>query len=279
MLDTRVSRRPITRVLRLAVLVALVALTASIASFAAQSTVGSISGTIRDQLGGTVPEAVVALSHLQSGVRHEIRSDARGRFELVGLVPGNYRLEVKRPGFSSAEDALQLAAGQVLPRNVTLQVGSLQETISVVDGPAGPPPARRQRPLPTGEPTCTAEANSGSIHPPAKVRDVRPIYPASMSAAGTPGRVLLNAVIGTDGSVRELTTDEATNTDFEQAAHEAVRQWRFTQTTLNCVPIDVTMRVSVSFSPDGQSQPTTARRTAPPPPPPPPPPPVPPAPR
>lgn len=75
MLDTQVSRRPLTRFLRFAVTVPLVALTASIASFAAQTSFATLSGTVRDPLGGTIPGVTLALTHAQSGARHEVRTD------------------------------------------------------------------------------------------------------------------------------------------------------------------------------------------------------------
>jgi TonB family protein len=95
-----------------------------------------------------------------------------------------------------------------------------------------------------------------------KVEDKRPVYPTAMVGTNIEGRVNLEAVIGVDGTVRTMRTVDATNTDFELSAMEAVRQWRFTPTLLTCVPTEVTMKVLVMFTPEA---------AAPPPPPPPPP--------
>ena len=81
-----------------------------------------------------------------------------------------------------------------------------------------------------------------------------------MRNTGLEGRVALHVIIALDGSVKEVRTVDATNRDFELAATEAVRQWRFTQTLLNSVPVEVEMDVLSSFRPEG---------AAPPPPPPP----------
>ena len=67
MLDTQVSRRPLTRLARLSLVIVGLAFTASIASFAAQSTFSTFTGTVRDQLGGTIPSVTVTLTHAQSG--------------------------------------------------------------------------------------------------------------------------------------------------------------------------------------------------------------------
>jgi protein TonB len=57
----------------------------------------------------------------------------------------------------------------------------------------------------------------------------------------------MEAVIGTDGAVQEVRTVKGPHPDLEAAAVEAVRQWQFTTTLLNCDPIEVTMHVTVNF--------------------------------
>ena len=115
-----------------------------------------------------------------SGAKHEIKTNERGVFEFVGLVPGTYSVAVTPMGFSPFSDAVQLAAGQTAKRDIPLVVGSLQETITVTAGGAPPTALRALRSLSLDTPTCTAAPNSGGILPPRKVADMRPRYPASM---------------------------------------------------------------------------------------------------
>ena len=61
--------------------------------------------------------------------------------------------------------------------------------------------------------------------------------------------VVLNALIGTDGSVKEVTPARPADPALEAAASAAVREWQFTPTYLNCVPIEVRMKVTVRFEP------------------------------
>ncbi|MFN7982770.1 MAG: M56 family metallopeptidase [Vicinamibacterales bacterium] len=176
MLDPSVTRTPVSRVLQRAVIAASLALTASIASFAAQDTFARLSGTLHDQLGGTLPGATIALTHQQSGTKYEVKSNASGTFEFVGLQAGSYTMKLSSMGFETSEQSLQLTAGQVARRDATLALGTLQETISIVDGA---PAATYNRPANAGTAdaaACTAQPNSGSIKPPRKVRDVRPIF-------------------------------------------------------------------------------------------------------
>ena len=55
--------------------------------------------------------------------------DGKFKFEPVGA--GSYVLEASLPGFKSLRHEFVLSAGPRALQNVTLQVGSLQETIKV----------------------------------------------------------------------------------------------------------------------------------------------------
>ena len=248
MLDPQVTRRPLTRLLRLTIVAVGLALTISIATFA-QSKFATVSGTVHDQLGGTIPKVTLSLTHTESGAKHEIKSNETGAFEFVGLPAGNYSLETTAMGFQSMKASMQLAAGQVRRQDVTLQVGTLQETITIRDGPPSPITGRQRQFSPSASSGCSTEPNSGGIKPPTKIHDVRPIYPSSMRGTDTEGKVELDAVIGLDGAIKTVQTADATNRDFADAAEEAVRQWRFTPTLLNCVPIEVSMKVTTAFRP------------------------------
>jgi len=261
MLDSGIPRNPLTRTVNLAIVVIGLACTLSVSTLA-QSKFATVSGTVRDQLGGTIPGVTLALTHTESGAKHEIKSNESGAFEFVGLPPGNYSLVVNAMGFQPLDATLQLAGGQTLQQQVRLELGTLQETITVRDGPPSQVRARQRSAGPDSPVACTAQPNSGRIKPPTKVEDKRPVYPATMANTNIEGRVNLEAVIGVDGTVRTMRTIDATNVDFEQSAMDAVRQWRFTPTLLTCVPTEVTMKVLVMFTPEA---------AAPPPPPPPPP--------
>ena len=137
--------------------------------------------------------------------------------------------------------------GQDVQRDLTLQVGSLQETITVINGnvsgPQDPDRRRQRRPVPAcgGLP---AGGIGGNIRQPTKIRDVRPRYPED---AGLEGIVMLNGLIGTNGLFRELRVVGPAHPDLARAAIEAVSQWEFDETLLNCVPIETPMAVTVDF--------------------------------
>ena len=59
----------------------------------------------------------------------------------------------------------------------------------------------------------------------------------------------LDVLIATDGTVASVRVLSAqVHPEFAKAASAAVRQWRFTPTLLNGVPVDVTMTVTVNFA-------------------------------
>ncbi len=87
----------------------------------------------------------------------------------------------------------------------------------------------------------------GQIVPPMKLVDVRPDYPEGLQAAGITGEVTLLAVIGADGTVREVTRVSSPHPDLERLAGDAVRQWEFAPAYLNCTPVELEMQVTVRF--------------------------------
>lgn len=101
--------------------------------------------------------------------------------------------------------------------------------------PPPPPPAPTQ-PLPVG----------GKIKEPAKLRHVAPIYPAMAQQARIEGMVIIEAIIGVDGRVKEARVLRS-KPFLDEAALDAVKGWIFTPTLLNGVPVPVKMTVTVDF--------------------------------
>jgi TonB family protein len=87
----------------------------------------------------------------------------------------------------------------------------------------------------------------GDVREPKKIRDVKPYYPPEAQAAGVQGIVIMEAVIDRDGYVRDARVLRSVPI-LDQAATDAVRQWQFTPTLLNGVPVEVIMTVTVNFT-------------------------------
>jgi protein TonB len=109
----------------------------------------------------------------------------------------------------------------------------------VVGGlPDAPPP-----PPPPAAPVRVG----GNIKPPQKTRDVRPVYPAIAQSARVQGIVIIEATIGPNGKVQDARVLRSIPL-LDQSALDAVRQWEFTPTLLNGVPVPVIMTVTVQFT-------------------------------
>jgi protein TonB len=90
----------------------------------------------------------------------------------------------------------------------------------------------------------------GGIKPPTKTKHVSPVYPPDALAADVKGVVIIEAVIGEDGKVRDTRVLRSIPM-LDPAATEAVKQWEFTPTLLNNSAVPVVMTVTVNFTTDG----------------------------
>ena len=242
MLNHGLDRRSPSRQAAALALVLLLGVAAAAAVVrAAQTTPLPLAGSIYDTSGGVLPQVALKLEDAQKAT-WAATTDASGRFAFPAVAPGRYVLEASLPGFRSLRHLFELRNARDWDRAITMQVGELQETVTVS--------AAR---LPTVRPTPGATAPQrlkvgGNIRAPRKLLDVRPVYPDSMREAGREGVVPVEALIGLDGSVvsvRVLTAQ--VHPDVAVAAAEAVRQWRFDPTLLNGRPVEVAMTVSVEF--------------------------------
>ena len=87
----------------------------------------------------------------------------------------------------------------------------------------------------------------GTIRQPQKVHNVDPVYPAIAQAARVQGIVILEATLSPDGRISNARILRSIPL-LDQAALEAVRQWQYTPTLLNGVPVPVIMTITVMFT-------------------------------
>jgi TonB family protein len=260
MLNAHVNRRPLTCGTRAATIVVLLALTVPVA-LVAQNRFSTIRGTVTDQTNRFLPDTRLVLTNTSTKAKYEVRTDSTGHFEFVGLQNGDYQLEVGQAGFATFKDTVAITGADV-KRDVQLQVGSLEETITVATTPQGPPdPERLKKNQQAREKVeafrkrnaerCASGAPAGemggNILAPLKLVDVRPVYPERLKAAGIGGVVTMEALIGTDGAVRDVKVLSSPDPELDTSALDAVRQWQFSTTYLNCTPIEVRMKVTTNF--------------------------------
>ena len=223
--------------------VVLLAVTLPIASLLArQAGPATLTGTIYDAHGGVMPGVEVTLVDAQQS-RKMVRSESTGHFEFPAVAAGSYVLETRLAGFRPLRHQFSLRTTRDWDRAITLQIGDVEERISI-RGTRAATPGQQASPIGPRAPVRVG----GSVRVPRKIEDVRPVYPATMSDAGLTGVVPLEAIIGADGSVSSVRVLSAfAHPDFAMAAVNAVRKWRYSPTLLNGVPVEVVMTVTVQF--------------------------------
>ena len=87
----------------------------------------------------------------------------------------------------------------------------------------------------------------GQIKQPTKLKHVNPVYPPIAQSARVQGVVIIEAVIGPNGKVQDARVLRSIPL-LDQAALDAVKQWEFSPTLLNNVPVPVIMTVTVQFT-------------------------------
>jgi periplasmic protein TonB len=115
--------------------------------------------------------------------------------------------------------------------------GGALDPIGAVEHVAPPPPPPPQQ--------TPIHLHSG-MQPPRKIIDVRPVYPAIAQTAHVGGVVILEAVLDARGVVETVRVLRSILL-LDQAAVDAVKQWKFTPTLLNGVPVRIVMTVTVNF--------------------------------
>ena len=80
------------------------------------------------------------------------------------------------------------------------------------------------------------------------VTKVQPVYPPQAARTGLQGAVVLQALIGKDGSVRDLKLIRGYLV-FGRAAFDAVKQWRFKPYILNGQAVETQTQITVNFKP------------------------------
>src|SRR5438445_7189903 len=99
----------------------------------AQSNYAVLSGTIMDPQGHPFTGATVRLTASNTGAERHVGSNEQGIFQVPGLMPGDYTLEVQAAHFATLNRGLRLEVGQELSLNLTLKVATVQNVVEVAD--------------------------------------------------------------------------------------------------------------------------------------------------
>jgi hypothetical protein len=102
----------------------------------AQSTFGSILGTVHDSSGALVPGAHVTLVNTGTSSSRAMTTDEQGNYAFKNIDVGRYELTIAAPGFQTASlPEILLTAREARRMDATLSLGSETQTVIVIDNP------------------------------------------------------------------------------------------------------------------------------------------------
>src|SRR5438270_4636624 len=101
-------------------------------SVLSQTPTATIDGRVLDASKAVVQGATVSAANLDTNAHYSTETNANGLFTIVNLAPGNYRIEVSKPGFRTiVKPNLILHVQDMIALNFEMSVGSVLESVTV----------------------------------------------------------------------------------------------------------------------------------------------------
>ena len=160
------------------------------------------------------------------------------------------------PSSTAGPEVSPNAAPTAAPNGVIAETGfehATAPTAGLITGVESLPPAVvdgvgiGHAALPPAPPPAAPVRLHSGMKPPLKVFDVAPAYPSIARSARVQGVVILEAVLDAQGRVESVRVLRSIPL-LDQAAADAVQQWRFTPALLNGEAVPVAMTVTVNFT-------------------------------
>ncbi len=115
-----------------AVLLALILIQVSSGALRAQTSLGTIVGTITDDSGAAVPNVAVQITNEGTTATRQVTTDASGNYTIPSLPVGIYTVQAELKGFrTEIEKGLKLDVNQTLRADISLKVGDVSERVEV----------------------------------------------------------------------------------------------------------------------------------------------------
>jgi hypothetical protein len=99
----------------------------------AQTGAATMTGILTDQSGAALPGVTIVATNQATGVNYTGASNDAGAYTITSLPVGTYIVKAELPGFKTAvTNAMTLEASQTARLDFRLEVGTVQETLTVV---------------------------------------------------------------------------------------------------------------------------------------------------
>jgi len=97
-----------------------------------QVTTATISGTVSDSSGASVPDAMVQVKNTATGITQSTNTDGQGRYTVPSLLVGSYEVTAAKAGFQTVvHGGITLTVGGSTVVDFALPVGQSQQTVTV----------------------------------------------------------------------------------------------------------------------------------------------------
>jgi periplasmic protein TonB len=121
-------------------------------------------------------------------------------------------------------------------------IGGIIGSVPTAAPPPPPPPVKVEKPVAPQRIRVGGQVQAAKL-----IRQPRPIYPPLAKQARISGHVILNAIIGKDGTIQNLTVASG-HPLLIPSALEAVKQWVYQPTLLNGDAVEVVTQIDVNFT-------------------------------
>ncbi len=124
--------RRVRMLLGFVVLLAFVVLSVAVSLSAQTASTSTVTGTVSDKTGATVPNARVDLEDVDTKAKTSVTTGSDGGYTFPSVRPGNYSITVSGKGFrQSVVTGVRVEVGKSALVNVSLEVGGMTETVEV----------------------------------------------------------------------------------------------------------------------------------------------------
>jgi Carboxypeptidase regulatory-like domain/TonB-dependent Receptor Plug Domain len=95
----------------------------------------SITGRVEDPSGAAIGGATVTVTNTETGAARTVTADSEGNYRVLSLPVGGYEIKTSMPGFkTSVRSGISLVVGQQAVLTLTLEVGDVQQEVTVTAG-------------------------------------------------------------------------------------------------------------------------------------------------
>jgi hypothetical protein len=96
------------------------------------ATSGQIAGSVTDQSGAVVPDALVTITQVETGTKRTINTSEDGNYVFANLPIGVYRLSVTKTGFKeTAVSNVVVNVSSITRQDISLQTGAINEVVNI----------------------------------------------------------------------------------------------------------------------------------------------------